>query len=116
MPLDVRLTKRLVRTLSVFDERHRDQLHRMKVFGEVWVRESNFTPVRITMAASQGDGPTLIREEATVNYTMSPWGALVPESAEHRELRVGKLVTENRFQYGEFQRFGVSSAVGFRQP
>jgi hypothetical protein len=72
--------------------------------------------VRITMAASQGEGATLFREEATVNYIMSTWGALTPQSAEHRELRAGKLVTENRFQYGEFQRFGVSSTVGFRQP
>jgi hypothetical protein len=99
--------------LSVFDERHGDRLRRMKVFGEVWVRESNFTPVRITMAASQGEGPTLIREEATVNYTMSTWGALVPQSAEHRELRAGKLVTENRFLYGAFQEFGASGDIQF---
>jgi len=99
--------------LRVFDDRHTDQLRRMKIFGEVWVRESNFTPVRITMAASQGADETLIREEATVNYVMSSWGTLVPQTAEHRELRAGKVVTENRFTYGEFHKFGASSDIKF---
>lgn len=99
--------------LSVFDQRRGDRLSRLKVFGEVWVREDNFMPVRITMAASQGADATLIREEATVNYSMSEWGTLVPQSAEHRELRAGRVVMENRFAYGAFHRFGASSDIKF---
>jgi hypothetical protein len=89
------------------------QPKRLQIYGEIWVREVNYTPVRITLAASQGEGATLVREEARVDYVMSQWGALVPQSAEHRELRAGNPVAENRFEYAPFRKFGASSDIEF---
>jgi hypothetical protein len=91
-----------------------DKPRRMQIYGEIWVREVNYTPVRITLAASQGEGATLIREEARVDYVMSQWGVLVPQSAEHRELRAGNPVAENRFEYAPFRKFGASSDIQFQ--
>jgi hypothetical protein len=91
-----------------------DKPRRMQIYGEIWVREVNYMPVRITLAASQGEGATLIREEARVDYVMSEWGVLVPQSAEHRELRAGNPVAENRFEYAPFRKFGASSDIQFQ--
>jgi len=85
-----------------------DQPKHMQISGEIWVREVNYAPVRITMAASQGEGATLVREEARVDYVMSQWGTLVPQLAEHRELRAGHVVAENRFEYAPFHKLGAN--------
>ena len=95
--------------MSVFDARSSQSGAplRMQVNGEIWAREADYVPVRITLAASQGEGASLIREEASVDYAASQWGALVPRSAGHRELRAGNLVAENRFEYSSFRLFSA---------
>lgn len=99
--------------LTLFDEKHNDQVHHLKVEGEIRVRATDFVPLQITIAAHEGDAPNSIREEAAVSYAMSPYGALLPTSTEHRELRAGKIVAENQFVYVDFHKFGASSDVKF---
>ena len=79
----------------------------------MWVRENNFIPVRITLATEQDSGG-LVREEASVDYAMSPYGALLPFWTEHRELRGGKVVVENKFSYADFHKFDASSQIKFQ--
>jgi hypothetical protein len=93
--------------------RRADSAQTMRIGGEVWVRESTFIPVRITLATSQGEGPRLVREEASVDYAMSPYGALLPFWTEHRELRGGKIVVENKFSYTDFHKFAADSEINF---
>jgi hypothetical protein len=100
-------------SLTLVDGRKGDLTIQMRLAGEVWVWESNYFPVRITLAVGRGDGGEQVREEAVVEYTMSQHGALLPTSTEHRELRAGQLVAENHFTYGEFKRFGASSDIKF---
>src|ERR1700687_1073824 len=57
--------------MTVFDG---DKPSRLRVEGEVWVRSDNYAPVRITLVASQGESGAGLREEATVQYSMSPYG------------------------------------------
>jgi len=63
--------------------------------------------------ASNLEGTTAIREEANVNYTLSPYGALLPAQTEHRELRAGNVTAENKFTYANFHKFGASSDIKF---
>ena len=93
--------------------RRGDPAQNIRVGGEVWVRENTFIPVRITLATSQGEGPLLVREEAAVDYAMSPYGALLPFWTEHRELRAGKVVMENKFTYTDFHKFAAASEIKF---
>jgi len=95
--------------LTVIDPRQGEAARNVRIGGEVWVRENNFIPVRITLATSQGD----VREEASVDYAMSPYGALLPFWTEHRELRGGKVVAENKFSYADFRKFDASSQIKF---
>ena len=98
--------------LTVIDARRGASAQNMRIGGEVWVRENNFIPVRITLATEQDSGG-LVREEASVDYAMSPYGALLPFWTEHRELRGGKVVAENKFSYADFRKFDASSAIKF---
>jgi hypothetical protein len=80
---------------------------RLSVQGEIWVREADGLPVRITMTAtdSSADKEETLREEATVDYAMSEFGTLLPVEATQRELRTGEEVAENKFSYRDFHRF-----------
>ena len=95
------------------DARSGDSAQNMRIGGEVWVRDNTFIPVRITLATSQGEGPELVREEASVGYSMSPYGALLPFWTEHRELRGGKVDVENKFSYTDFHKFDAASQINF---
>jgi len=80
---------------------------RLSVQGEIWVREADGLPVRITMTASNDSADKTLREEATVDYAMSEFGTLLPVETTHRELRSGEEVAENKFSYRYFHRFEV---------
>jgi hypothetical protein len=78
---------------------------RLSVQGEIWVREEDGLPLRITMTASDGSDDKALREEATVDYAMSEFGTLLPVETTQRELRAGEEVAENKFSYRYFHRF-----------
>ena len=78
---------------------------RLSVQGEIWVREADGLPVRITMTATDGSDEKTLREEATVDYAMSEFGTLLPVETTQRELRAGEEVAENKFSYRDFHRF-----------
>jgi hypothetical protein len=99
--------------LTLFQKNNGDQATRLKMEGEIRVRAEDFVPLQITLDAHSGDGPTAVREEAAVTYKMSPFGALLPSSTEHRELRGGKVVAENHFTYTDFHKFSASSELKF---
>lgn len=101
--------------LTVVDARRGQGARNVRIGGEVWVRESNFLPVRITLATGQ-QSPDLIREEASVEYAMSSYGALLPFFTEHRELRGATVIAENKFSYTDFRKFDASSDVKFEAP
>jgi hypothetical protein len=97
-------------SLTLFEQ---SKLRHLRVGGEIRVRSTDYLPLQITLMTQEGDAPQSVREEAAVNYQMSKYGALLPSSTEHRELRNGKLAMENHFTYGEFHKFGASSDVTF---
>jgi hypothetical protein len=100
--------------LTLFEEGKKgENPHRLKMEGEILVRATDFVPLQIRLNASEGDAPNSIREEAAVTYVMSPYGALLPTSTEHHELRGGKIVAENQFTYTDFHKFGASSDIKF---
>jgi hypothetical protein len=97
-------------SLTLFEQ---SKARHLRVGGEVRVRSTDFLPLQITLITQEGDAPKSVREEAAVTYELSKFGALLPKSTEHRELRNGKLVMENRFTYTGFHKFGASSDVTF---
>jgi hypothetical protein len=96
--------------MTVFDG---DKLLRLRVEGEVWVRSDTYAPVRITLVATQGESGAGLREEATVQYVMSPYGVLLPSTIEQQELRDGQVTSESKFVYANFHKFQTSSDIKF---
>lgn len=99
--------------LTLFDEKKKEQARRLRMQGELRVRADDFVPLQITMVVGDGDAPNSIREEAAVTYAMSKYGALLPASTEHHEVRNGKIVVQNNFTYTDFHKFGASSDIKF---
>jgi hypothetical protein len=84
------------------------QAQRLSVEGEIWVRETDGLPFRVTLSATDTSTEQTVRQEATVDYAASEFGTVLPAQASHRELRAGALVTENTFTYSAFRRFGTT--------
>jgi hypothetical protein len=102
-------------SLTVIEGRT-DKSRHLKLEGEIWVRPDTYLPIRITLMAHEGESPASIREEASVDYVMTEYGALMPSATEHRELRGGKIAAENKFTYTDFHKFEASSDVKFGVP
>jgi hypothetical protein len=90
-----------------------DKPLRLRVEGEVWVRADNYAPLRITLAARQGESGEGLREEATVQYAMSAYGVVLPAAVEQREFHGGQVTSENKFAYTNFHKFQTSTEVKF---
>ena len=93
--------------LTVFRGGSAAKTESLSIEGEIWAREADGLPLRITMSATDSSTDKTLREEATVNYAMSEYGTLLPIETTHRELRAGVEVEENKFTYTEFHRFGA---------
>ena len=87
--------------------RHTSVVRHLSVEGEIWVRESDGLPLHVTLNATDSSSGQALREEAVVDYAVSEFGTVLPAQTIHRELRDGMLVTENKFTYGAFHKFGV---------
>ena len=85
-----------------------EQPRHLNVEGEIWVREPDGAPVRITLVATDNSSDQAVREEAAVDYARSEFGALLPVATHHKESRAGSIVTENQFTYAGFHRFGTA--------
>jgi hypothetical protein len=100
-------------TVTVIEEKRNDHVRHMRIEGELWVRTDTLVPVRIIMASRQGLGDDQMKEEASIDYGMSQFGALLPLKTEHRETRGGAIAAENQFVYSSFKKFGASSDIKF---
>ena len=99
-------------TLTLVEKKN-DEVKHLRIEGEIWVLRDSFVPVRVIISSSQGAEPDRVKEEAAVDYAMSPYGALLPIKTEHRETRGGKVTGENNFIYENFKKFGASSDIRF---
>lgn len=81
--------------------------------GEIWVRASDYLPLRITLVSVRGEGRSAVRDEAQVDYEMTRYGCELPVSVVHREFQSIGLVAENRFQYANFRKFGADAEINF---
>ncbi len=81
--------------------------------GELWVRQTDYGPLRISLSASRPREGSVIRDEATVEYTLSSHGALTPVSVVHRQWNGSELVVENSFRYSAFRKFAADAEIKF---
>ena len=81
--------------------------------GEIWVRQGDWLPLRITLRSSRQVEKLAIRDEAGVDYVMSQHGVLAPASVVHRQWAGQELVVEDLFRYGVFRKFAAEAQVKY---
>jgi hypothetical protein len=89
------------------------QTERHPLEGRLWLRATDGVPLRVEAAAEHIEGKHHIRDQASVEYTMTPHGFLAPASVLHRHLIDGQLLTENRYTYSPFRVFAADAAIEF---
>lgn len=96
--------------LTLFEDR---RVERIPLRGRLWLRRSDYLPLRIDfLAARTFDGLPIV-EETRVEYTTTPYGFLLPASARHSRIVDGSLVVETVCTYEDFRRFSVDSSIQF---
>jgi len=78
--------------------------------GELWVRDSDFMPLRITLTVTRREQHEEVRDEARVDYELKSDGILLPASVVYRRFRNDELWVENVYEYSHWQ--AVSSKGG----
>jgi hypothetical protein len=96
--------------MTVFEGR-RVMRHLLK--GEVFLRQQDGVPIRITVDASRTEGKNLLRHFAVVDYQMSAHGVMLPAAVNYAESLNTQVVVENRFKYSDFKLFDASSELKF---
>ena len=87
--------------LTVFHERVMDV---RSAQGEIWLRNEDLLPLRITMfTESPLPGGLVIRDNAVVDYTPTTVG-LAPAHIHHMQFLSADLLVENDLQYSGYQR------------
>ncbi len=84
-----------------------------KLDGELWAREGDWLPLRITLRSSRQVDKLSVRDEASVDYAMSQHGVLVPAAVVHRRWVGQDLLVENRFGYAAFRKFAAEAQVKY---
>ncbi len=70
--------------------------------GDIWFRQSDLLPLRITLSAEEVLSVRyILRNEAEVNYTPTKFG-LAPSTVIHRQFLNQDLLVENTFSYSDY--------------
>ncbi len=99
-------------SLTVFEGR--EALHQL-LNGRIYVRLPDLAPVRMTTSAARQKGNDTIRDEAEVDYAMSPHAVMLPVAVVHRQFWGKELMAENIFHYSAFRRFSAESEIKFTE-
>jgi len=81
--------------------------------GELYLRQKDGVPIRITVDATRIEGENQLRHYAVVDYQMSSHGVLLPASINYAESLNKNVIVENRFKYSDFKLFDASSELKF---
>lgn len=76
---------------------------RRPLHGQLWVRENDSLPVRVTLTNVRPDRKLEVRDEATVDYARFS-GALLPASVVYREYVNDELYNESVYEYSGWQQ------------
>jgi hypothetical protein len=96
-------------------EFHGRRAVRQPLEGRLWMRKSDGLPLRVEAWAEFQDGSHNVRDQASVDYVMSPHGFLTPVSVVHRYSVDGQLMTENLYSYAPFRMFSADADIKFTE-
>jgi len=97
-------------TASVFTQR---EMIRIPLAGELWVRERDSLPVRITMNVQLQEEGRPVEHRAVIDYGRTRHGVLLPSTVRYSKETEGRLVVENTHTYSDYKKFGADTEIRF---
>jgi hypothetical protein len=76
---------------------------RQPLSGQLWVRESDYQPLRITLTTTRQIDSDEVRDEARVDYAPNVAGTVLPASVTYRRYVNNEMKVENVSQYSDWQ-------------
>jgi hypothetical protein len=70
--------------------------------GELWIRESDGAPLRITLKALRRQGDREVRDEARVEYDSLASGVILPAAVVHRRFVNDEMAGEDVYRYSDW--------------
>ena len=87
---------------GVFTEFRDRSEQRHPAQGEIWLRQSDLLPLKVTLITEEVlSVHYILRNEAEVNYTPTPYG-LAPSTVIHQQFLNQDLLVQNRFRYSDY--------------
>jgi len=96
--------------LNVYQGR---ELVRVPMEGEIWVRQRDLVPLRISMNVVTDVDERKAVHAAVVEYAPSARGTLLPASVRYTETVDNVMMTENLYQYSSFKFFTAETDIKF---
>jgi len=97
-------------SLTIFE---RGQALRRPVEGELWLRDPDGLPLRITLESRGQQEGRPVTDRAAVDYLMSSHGVITPASVVRRRLIGEILLVEDVFEYSSFRLFSADAEIKF---
>lgn len=89
------------------------ELHRIPLEGELWVRASDGLPLRITARITAREGRDKAVHLMTVDYAMGSQGVLLPARTTYSRRQKEIVYVESEAVYSDFKMFGADANIKF---
>lgn len=90
-----------------------NDMTRVKMRGEIWFRDSDNRPVRITVIIPVRENDTDAVHEAEIDYFRSAYGVMLPRVVRYKKYMGKQLVVENYAFYSQYRMFKVEAEIKF---
>ena len=77
---------------------------RLRLQGKIWVRSSDFFPVKLSVESTREENASIIRDISVVEYAPSVFGFLLPQRINHKQYVGEHLFVEDDFSYRDFKQ------------
>jgi hypothetical protein len=89
------------------------KLARRPLEGSIWVRARDGMPLRISSSFEHTEPVHVLRDDASVDFVLSPAGFVAPATVVHRHYVDGRALTENHYTYGPFHLFTTDTTIRY---
>lgn len=92
---------------------HGREMSRVALSGELWVRQSDFIPLRITADLPVTEGKNSVLHQMTVEYAPGPQGVVLPTRTSYLRRQNALLLVETTAEYTDFKMFSADADIKF---
>lgn len=92
---------------------HGREMSRVALSGELWVRQSDFVPVRITADLPVTEGKNSVLHQMSVDYAPGAQGVVLPIRSTYARRQNSMLLVETTAEYTEFKMFSADADIKF---